>query len=198
VSIVITGSAFMNGVSTETSIATMEIRRLCAASEIAACQQLRYEVWSAEGVELTKPEAGTIADSHDDHAMHWGVFDGTRLVGAARLCLHETLAEAPDGELFVGLEIAAPIASINRLVALKSHRGRGIGNQLDQRRIQEARTLGARTIIGTCVNAKSRRHALAAQGFLFTSARAGHPIWSPSVEICPCYLRLESKEDTPR
>jgi GNAT superfamily N-acetyltransferase len=177
---------------------TIETRRLTTATEIAECQRLRYEVWCAEGVELTKPEAGMIADSHDEHAMHWGVFDGTRLVGAARLCLHETLADAPDCDLFVGLEIPAPIASINRLVALKSHRGRGIGNQLDQRRIQEARALGARTIIGTCVNAKSRRHALAAQGFLFTSARAGHPIWSPSVEICPCYLRLESKEDAPR
>jgi GNAT superfamily N-acetyltransferase len=173
----------------------MEIRRLAAATEIAACQRLRYEVWSAEGVELTKPEAGMIADSHDDHAMHWGVFDGTQLVGAARLCFHETLVEAPDGELFVGLEIPTPIASINRLVALKSHRGRGIGNQLDRRRIEEARAMGARTIIGTCVNADSRRHALAAQGFLFTAERVGHPIWSPIVEICPCYLRLISTED---
>lgn len=188
----------MNGVSTIMSSASVEIRRLYVASEIAASQRLRYEVWSAEGVQLSQPEAGTIADSHDDHAMHWGAFDGTRLVAATRLCLHESLAESPDGELFAGLAVPAPIASINRLVALKSHRGRGIGYQLDQRRIQEARALGARTIIGTCVNAKSRRQALTAEGFLFMSARAGHPIWSPTVEICPCYLRLESKEDVPR
>jgi hypothetical protein len=102
----------MTGISTETSGATMEIQRLTAASEIAACQRLRFEVWSAEGVELSNPEAATIADSHDDHAMHWGVFDGTRLVGAARLCLHEALAEAPDGDLFTGLTIPSPVASM--------------------------------------------------------------------------------------
>jgi SAM-dependent methyltransferase len=40
----------MNVLSTEGSSATVEIRRLTAASEIAVCQRLRYEVWSAEGV----------------------------------------------------------------------------------------------------------------------------------------------------
>jgi GNAT superfamily N-acetyltransferase len=188
----------MNGVSTAMSSASMEIRQLCASSEIAASQRLRYEVWSAEGVELSKPEAGTIADSHDDHAMHWGVSDGTRLVGAARLCLHETLAEAPDGDLFTGLNIPAPVASMNRLVVIKSHRGHGIGKQLDQVRIQQGKASGARTIIVAPVISPSRKRSLEAQGFSVHFERLGRAIWSPTVEICPCYLTVGSTEQTPR
>jgi GNAT superfamily N-acetyltransferase len=176
---------------------TMEMRRLALATEIAECQRLRYGVWSAEGVEMSEPEAGTIADSHDDHAMHWGVFDGTRLVAAARLCFHETLVEAPDGHLFVGLEIPTPIASMNRLVVIKSHRGQGIAKELDQTRIQHGRTFGARAItICPNVNSQRRIRSLEAQGFLFSFERLGHPSWSPAVEICPCYLRLDSAAGT--
>jgi GNAT superfamily N-acetyltransferase len=176
---------------------TIEVRPLTTATEIAECQRLRYEIWSAEGVEISNPQAGTIADSHDDHAMHWGVFDGTRLVAAARLCLHETLAEAPDGQLFAGLEIPTPIASMNRLVVTQSHRGRGIAKELDQTRIQHGRTFGARAMIVTPLNSQSSRiRSLEAQGFLFTFERLGHPSWSPTVEICPCYLRLDSADRT--
>lgn len=190
------GDVFMNRVRREVSSATMEIRRLCAASEIAACQQLRYEVWSAEGVELSHPEAGTIADSHDDHAMHWGVFNGTRLVGAARLCIHEILAEAPDGDLFTGMNIPAPVASMNRLVVATSHRGLGIARRLDEARVQQGRAAGARAMIATpLVNSQSRIRSLEAQGFLFTFERLGHPSWSPTVEIFPCFLTLDSTED---
>jgi GNAT superfamily N-acetyltransferase len=176
---------------------TIEMRRLASATEIAECQRLRYEVWSAEGVEMNESEAGTIADSHDDHAMHWGVFDGTRLVAAARLCFHETLVEAPDGQLFAGLEIPTPMASMNRLVVTKSHRGLGIAKELDQTRIQHGRTFGARAII-ICpnVNSKRRIRSLEAQGFLFAFERLGHPSWSPTVAICPCYLRLDSTDRT--
>src|SRR3984885_11160171 len=188
----------MNGLSTEPSSATMEMRRLCAASEIAASQRLRYEVWSGEGVELRQPEAGTIADSHDDHAMHWGAFDGTRLVGAARLCLHETVAEAPDGDLFTGLNIPAPIASMNRLVVIKSHRGHGVGKQLDQVRIQQGKASGAQTIIVAPVISPSRKHSLETQGFCVHFERLGRAVWSPTVQICPCYLIFGSTEQTPR
>jgi GNAT superfamily N-acetyltransferase len=188
----------MTGISTETSGATMEIRRLTVASEIAACQRLRYEVWSAGGVELTKPEAGMIADSHDDHATHWGAFDGTRLVGAARLCLHETLAEAPDCDLFTGMNIPSPVASMNRLVVIKSHRGHGIGKQLDQIRIQQGGSIGARTIIVAPVISPSRKHSLEAQGFSVNFERLGRAVWSPTVQICPCYLIVGSTEQTPR
>jgi len=173
-----------------------EIRSLATVGEIARCQRLRYEVWSGEGVRLSDPSLETIADSHDDHAMHWGVFDGSRLVGAARLCLHTILSEAPDAELFTGLEIPAPFASMNRLVVVKNHRGRGIASQLDQIRIRQGKELGARAIIvAPATKAKNRRRSLEAQGFLFRLERLGCAVWSPTVEICPCYLRLDSMEE---
>src|SRR5580658_9945340 len=102
-------------------------RELVALSEIEAAQRLRYTVWQSEGVVIHHAERKVIADHHDEHAIHWGVFDGDHLVGAARLCIHDRLAEAPDSEMFVTADIQSPVASMNRLVVLGSHRGRGIG-----------------------------------------------------------------------
>jgi GNAT superfamily N-acetyltransferase len=188
-----------NGISTAMSSASMEIRRLSTPAEITACQRLRYEVWSAEGVQLSKPDAGTIADSHDDHAMHWGAFDGTRLVGAARLCFHETLAEAPDGDLFAGLNIPAPVASMNRLVVATSHRGGGIAKELDQMRIRQGLEWGVRAIIvAPRLNSPRRIRSLETQGFCVHVERLGRAVWSPTVQICPCYLNIGSMEQTPR
>ena len=131
--------------------------------------------------------------------MHWGVFDGSRLVGAARLCLHETVAEAPDGDLFAGLNIPAPIASMNRLVVATGHRGRGIAKELDQMRIRQGLEWGVRAIIvAPKVNSQSRIRSLEAQGFQFRFERRGHHVWSLAVETCACYLLLSSTEQTPR
>jgi hypothetical protein len=58
-------------------------------------------VWSAEEVRLSEPGSGLIADLHDDHVMHWGVFDGSPLVGAAAFGFAATVIESPDGELFI-------------------------------------------------------------------------------------------------
>jgi GNAT superfamily N-acetyltransferase len=166
------------------------VRELVAASEVEAAQRLRYTVWRSEGVMIHHSERESIADHHDDHATHWGVFDGDQLVGAARLCLHDELDEAPDAELFVNADIPAPVASMNRLVVLKSYRGRGIGGLLDHVRIQKARELSARTVIIAPVNVDSRKKSLSGLGFHVLSKVTGHAKWSPTVEICFCYLVL--------
>ena len=74
-------------------------------------------------------------DDHDEHACHWGVFDGNLLVAAARLCLHDEICEAPGGELFVNKGLRSPVASMNRLVVSRSHGGRGLASRLDEVRI---------------------------------------------------------------
>jgi GNAT superfamily N-acetyltransferase len=140
------------------------------------------------------PQRESIADYHDDHAIHWGVFDGDQLVGAARLCLHDELAEAPDGEMFLNADIPSPVASMNRLVVLKSSRGQGIGGMLDQVRIQKAREWGARSIVITPVNVDSRKQSLRKLGFQVLAKVTGHPKWSPTVEICACYLILRQPD----
>jgi len=170
------------------------VRELIAAAEIQAAQRLRYTVWQSEGVVIHDTEREAIADHHDDHATHWAVFDGDQIVGAARLCLHDELAEAPDAEMYVGVDIPSPVASMNRLVVLKSYRGQGIGGLLDQVRIQKARELGAHTVVIAPVNVNSRKQSLRKMGFQVRSEVTGRAKWSPTVEICACYLILDQIE----
>jgi uncharacterized membrane protein YagU involved in acid resistance len=100
--------------------------------------------------------------------------------------------------LFTGMNIALPVASMNRLVVVKSHRGRGIGKKLDQIRIRQGTVSGARSVVVAPVISLSRKHSLEAQGFSVHSERLGRAVWSPTVQICPCYLNIDSKEQTPR
>jgi GNAT superfamily N-acetyltransferase len=172
------------------SISSASVRELTTVAEINAAQRLRYVVWQSEGAAIHHPEREIIADEHDDHATHWGVFDGDLLVGAARLCLHTELRDAPDGEMFANRGLPSPIASMNRLVVLRSHRGLGIGSQLDEVRIQKAKEWEARAIIITPSNIAARRQALEKRGFHFLDGVMGHPIWSPTVCMCACYLTL--------
>jgi GNAT superfamily N-acetyltransferase len=167
---------------------------LIAVSEIEAAQRLRYTVWRSEGVIIHHSEKEAIADYHDKHAIHWGFFDGNQLVGAARLCLHDELAEAPDAEMFLSVDIPSPVASMNRLVVLQGYRGQGIGRLLDQVRIRKAREMGARTVIATPVKAIAREQSLAELGFQALSGVTGRPNWSPTVEICAYYLNLNQPD----
>jgi GNAT superfamily N-acetyltransferase len=175
----------------------LETRELLSASAIQDAQRLRHTVWECEGAVLYDSQQQTIADPHDDHAIHWGVFEDDVLIGTARLCLHDSLAEAPDGEMFAEIDLPIPIASMNRLVVLKSHRGLGIGRLLDDLRIAKARQLGARAVIVTPANVESRLRSLERRGFRFLAGILGHPIWSPSVTSCACCLILnEGSPDT--
>jgi GNAT superfamily N-acetyltransferase len=170
------------------------VRELITALEIQAAQRLRYTVWRSEGVLIPHSEREMIADQHDVHATHWGVFDGGQLVGAARLSLDDELAKAPDAEMFATADIPSPVASLNRLVVLSSYRGRGIGGLLDQVRIKKARELGVRTVVAAPVNAGLRRQSLRKLGFKFLAEVTGHAKWSPTIEICACYLVLDQLE----
>jgi GNAT superfamily N-acetyltransferase len=175
------------------TISSASMCELTTVAEIRAAQRLRYTVWQSEGAEIHSSEQRMIADYHDEHATHWGFFDGGMLVGAARLCLHDKLNEAPDGEMFSRICLPAPVASMNRMIVLKSHRGLGIGTQLDEVRIARAWKLRAGTIIATPVNASSRRLSFDKRGFTFlTGVSMGNPIYAPTIQICACYLILGS------
>lgn len=165
-------------------------RQLTTSEEICAAQRLRYDVWQSEGVTMHDLARGVIADHHDDHAMHWGVFAGDQLVAAARLCLHDRLSDAPDAEMFSSISIPAPIASLNRLIVHKSYRGRGLSDVLDRVRVQRANELHARAVIAAPVNVASRKESLRAQGFQFLPQVTGDAKWSPDVKISACYLLL--------
>lgn len=174
------------------------VRELTTASQILAAQALRFTVWQSEGVAIHDPAHGVIADHHDDHSTHWGIFVGGRLVAAARLCLHHNLTDAPDAEMFMSVPIPLPVASMNRLVVLKSYRGQRLGGTLDRVRIQRAKELGARTVIATPVNVESRKESLRMQGFQSVSEVTGNAKWSPTVKISACYLLLRQSEEAVR
>lgn len=169
-------------------IATTSIRVLNTSSEIEAAQRLRFDVWQSEGVTVWSRQQKLIADSHDDHAMHWGVFDKGAMVAAARLCMHTEISQAPDGEMFSTVALPSPIASLNRLVVLRSHRGIGIGQMLDRERIQSALALRAKCVICTPVNVLSRKRSLGELGFQFLADVEGCSIWSSAVKILACYM----------
>jgi GNAT superfamily N-acetyltransferase len=171
-------------------VSSIFVCELTTASKIQAIQRLRYSVRQAEGAVIHHAEREIIADHHDDHATHWGVFDGDQLVGGARLCFHAELSEAPDGEMFADKGLPTPIASMNRLVVLKTHRGRGIGSQLDE--VRKAKEWEARAVIIAPANIAARRQALERRGFRFLEGVTGHPIWSPTVRVCACYLNLNT------
>lgn len=159
---------------------------------VPAIQRLRYEVWKAEGATLYDETSGKIADPHDEHAMHWGVFSGDRLVGAARLCVHDRRDDLPDFQLLSDLNLPEPVASMNRLVVLRDHRGIGIGRSLDRHRIEAARQAGARSIAITVVDYDRRRSQLANLGFTFDDSSSGHAAWSPTVPVRAGCLILRS------
>ncbi len=176
------------------SISAGSICELTTEADICSAQELRYKVWQSEGAVIERPELGIITDKHDDHAIHWGAFDEGRLVGSARLCMHENLADAPDGELFSSTTLPTPIASLNRMIVLNTHRGNGIGAKFDELRLAKARQIGAAAIIATPVAGLLRKQSLEKRGFQFLEGVLGHPIWSPTVSISACYLILGTKE----
>jgi GNAT superfamily N-acetyltransferase len=177
------------------SISSASIRELTTAGDIRAAQQLRYKVWRSEGALIARSELGIMTDKHDDHAIHWGAFHDGRLVGSARLCMHENLRDAPDGELFSSTNLPTPIASMNRLIVLDTHRGNGIGAKFDELRLARARQIGAAAIIVAPVAGLLRRQSLEKRGFQFLEGVMGHAIWSPTVSICACYLMLGTTEN---
>ncbi|MBB5061009.1 GNAT superfamily N-acetyltransferase [Granulicella aggregans] len=182
-------------VSRPLAASSVSVRELTTLAEIRAAQRLRYTVWKSEGAVIHNQETETIADYHDEHASHWGVFDGSTIVAAARLCLHANLNDAPDGSMFAQADVALPVASMNRLVVLKTHRGLGIGGRLDLVRIQRAKEWNARTVIIAPAYTPARRQSLERLGFDFLEGVTGHAVWSPSVTICACYLILGSTWD---
>jgi GNAT superfamily N-acetyltransferase len=127
---------------------------------------LRVESWKSVGVLVDGAyPADVCQDEHDEHALHWAVTDAERVVGAARMCIHNRVEELPDAGFFLGLEDAAlpPIAALNRLVVHPRYQRRGLSHALDQIRIREARERGCRSV--WCVAPPIRWAPLQRQGF---------------------------------
>jgi GNAT superfamily N-acetyltransferase len=96
------------------------------------------------------------------------------------MCIHDALPQAPDGELFEGLNIPTPAASIFRLVVRNDYQRLGIGTSLDKVRIDFAKKSRAKAVLVTPLDIENRKQALIHQGFRPIDRR-GVANWSPTV-----------------
>lgn len=176
----------------ETKIAGKYLCGQVTGPIVAEIQRFRYQVWKAEGATLYDETSGMIADWHDEHALHWGVYDQDRLIAAARLCIHDRQSDVPDTSLFAAIDLPTPIASMNRLVVLREYRGMGLSSVLDGTRIGAAGRSGARVITAAAVTRRSRIDQLQKEGFTFLDGDPAPTPWSPTVQTRPCYRLLDA------
>lgn len=165
---------------------------------MARIYRLRVDVWlQVPGVTADTFPDGQWQDGHDTHALHWAVCTGSRLVAAARLCVHDTLADLPHAEVFADLPVAVPppIGALNRLVVHPQARAQGFAHQLDLVRLKEAQRLGCRCVVAcwNLVSSERRRAALAALGFRPLEGEAPRQD-TPLGPSIPLILPLDTEE----
>jgi hypothetical protein len=115
--------------------------------------QLRYRVWSEEGMDMSNSTgAECMLDAVDDNAIIWGVYHDGVIVGSARLNLYDDLADSPTAYMHSELNALCPtpVATLTRLVLLKAFCGNGIGKFFDFIRLEQARKIGAQTALLMC------------------------------------------------
>lgn len=137
--------------------------REVAATDAAMLERigrLRVAVWEGEGTLSPAMKAkGVWLDEFDARCRHWVAEDAAgELVACARLSLHETLADTPDGYVWeqAGRTFAGPVANIAKLVVSKKARGQGLAGRMNQVRIEAARAAGARVVTVTASAANAR------------------------------------------
>ena len=150
---------------------------------LAKVGRLRIEAWETETARAA--EQVVWVDEFDREAWHWVVCRDGLPVAAARLSLHQELAEVPDSECYAGVFSSppgTPIASLNRLVVHPSARRSGLGRRLDLMRLEAAERLGARVAILSTSSGQRRIEALVGLGFVFLG-------YGPKFKTTPlCYL----------
>lgn len=109
-----------------------------------AVYRLRAEAWRARAPGF--PALESWHDAHDGTASHFVIVRCGAPIGAARLTLHRSLADAPDAIICADVEprlVRGTVAVLSRLVVSPSHAGVGLSTVLDGLRIAEAARRGA-------------------------------------------------------
>jgi hypothetical protein len=92
------------------------VMRLTGSSLVESFR-LRFVVWKDECTLVPQVwNDQELRDEHDEHAVHYGIFDDDVLVASSRCCIHEHVADLPDSQVYEQLNVASPIATMNRLV----------------------------------------------------------------------------------
>lgn len=138
-----------------------------SADLLAEVYRLRVRAWTARNAAFP---AGieSWSDAFDATAQHFVVVADRHPVAAARLTLHASPAEAPDGELYGAMDRAdapAPVAAFSRLVVCPRYAKQGLSRWLDIERIAYASRRRSRSLV-TCTGSSGARIAqLHALGF---------------------------------
>ena len=118
---------------------------------LEAICRLRAQVWRETGnVAPAVFGGGRWSDEHDAAAMHWVVRDDAGLlVAAARLSVHERLADVPEAEAYAaaGLDLEGRIGAPAHLVVAAAVRGHGLFLQLADAQNAAARAAECRFLV---------------------------------------------------
>jgi GNAT superfamily N-acetyltransferase len=132
---------------------------------LAEVYRLRVRAWAARNAAFPA-NLESWSDPFDATAGHFVVTASGRPVAAARLTIHASPADAPDGELYAAMDSAdapPPVAALSRLVVCPRYAGRGLSRWLDIERMAHARRQGCKSLIvctGTSDDRIAQLHAL--------------------------------------
>jgi len=166
--------------------------RVTDAPTLEAIYHLRATVWRETGdIAQAAFGDGGWSDEHDATSTHWVVrgADG-ELVAAARLSVHERLADVPEAEEYtaVGLDLEGRIASPARVVVAAAARRHGLASQLLDAQDAGARAAGCAFAVRQSSPAMSR--LLERRGWRDAGA-AGRDERFPGVRFRVMVLELE-------
>lgn len=133
-----------------------------------AIYRLRAQVWrETAAVSPAAFRGGRWSDEHDSSALHWVIRDesGEQLLAAARLGVHEHLADVPEAEAYAaaGLDLEGPIGAPAHLVVAAAARGRGLFQRLAAVQNAAARAAGCTFLV--CQAAPAMRRLLVRRGW---------------------------------
>jgi GNAT superfamily N-acetyltransferase len=164
----------------------LPLREIDPKTEAAVLEEivaLRLRVWAAQVPFVLSRD--DLLDPFDPVARHWVAFHNDRVVGAARLSIHDRLGDVPEADCLIGVypdEPSAPIGFLSRLVVAPEQRRRGLGRQLDEIRIEAAVQAGCRSLLALVfdVSGAARVDQFVARGFTVRGRgqRDTHPHFS--------------------
>jgi GNAT superfamily N-acetyltransferase len=142
-----------------TRVALAGPERVTDAPTLEAIYRLRAAVWRETGdIAQAAFAGGSWSDEHDPDSMHWVFRDGDDLVAAARLSVHERLADVPEAEEYAaaGLDLEGRIAAPARVVVAAVARRHGLASQLLDAQDEAARAAGCAYAVRQSSPAMSR------------------------------------------
>lgn len=144
------------------------------ATDLAIIYHLRAQIHSRSGKYLSEIVDGIWTDQYDETSLHFVARTGGRIVASARLTVVTRLSDGPFGGIYCEHTAAevSPVGFLSRLVVAENYRARGIARELDEIRIDRARTLCAKTLVAATSN-KERHLSFLRLGFQPISAELG-------------------------